>query len=159
MLPVKKILCPLDFSKHCYDALDTARELAKEFKAELHLVHVVSPVPPTTMSQVGGTGYNAPLGTGGFNVAQYQKQLNEAAEENLKKIIEDKIKKKIKVKHAVREGDAADEIDDYAEKEGMDMIVISTHGRTGLERMFLGSVTEKVIRHTEVPVLCLRAKE
>lgn len=160
MLPVKKILCPTDFSEHSYEAVKAAEELAKNLSATLILLHVVPPVPVSTTLQTGPTGYSAPSGTGSFNITEYIKELKSNAEKSLNDIVKNRIKEDIKAETVVlAEGEESDEINRYAEEKNVDMIVISTHGRTGLKRLMFGSVAEKIIRHTQKPVLTIRSKE
>src|SRR6056297_1162421 len=104
MLPLKKILCPLDFSGHSLKALDSAKELADKFNAELHLVNVIAPFPvlPASPHPVG------------FNVQSYEKELEENSKEQLEKVIKEKIDGQFAVKNTILKGDAAHEIIKYA---------------------------------------------
>ena len=160
MLPVKKILCPTDFSAHSYEAVRAAAELTGPLSAKLILLHVIPPVPVSTTIQTGNMGYNAPPGTGGFNVTEYIRELEESAANRLKqdaeKVLGDSADYEIKIRQG---GHEADEIQTFADENDIDLIVIATHGRTGLGRLVIGSVTEKLIRHTDKPVLTLRSKE
>jgi len=149
MLPIKKILCPTDFSDFSYQALDVAVEFCEEFKAQLYLVHVIAPVPkamglPTSAS---------------FDIPMYQKKLQEHNKEALDKILKEKVPDTIKAESIVTYGFEADNIVETAEEKDVDLIIIATHGRTGLKHFFLGSVAEKVLRHTSHPVLTVRATE
>lgn len=160
MLPAKKILCPTDFSEHSYEALTAAEELAKELSATLLLVHVVPPVPVSSELQTGPSGYSAPASAGGFNITEYIKELKANAEKSLDDIVKNKMKEDIDVETVVlAEGEESDEINKFAEDKDVDLIVISTHGRTGLERLVFGSVAEKIIRHSRKPVLTIRSME
>jgi len=160
MLPVKKILCPTDFSEHSYKALKAAEELAKELSATLLLVHVVPPVPVSSELQTGPSGYSAPASAGGFNITEYIKELKANAEKSLDDIVKNKIKEDIDVETVVlAEREESDEINKFAEDKDVNLIVISTHGRTGLERLVFGSVAEKIIRHARKPVLTIRSME
>ncbi|MFO7890452.1 MAG: universal stress protein [bacterium] len=149
MLPVKKVLCPTDYSDFSYQALDVAVEFCEKFKAKLYLVHVIAPVP-----QSMGMPTSA-----GFDIPMYQEQLKEHNQESLKKVTEEKIPDKIQTESLIGYGFEADSIIKVAEEKDVDLIVISTHGRTGLKHFFLGSVAEKVLRHTSKPVLTIRASE
>ncbi len=146
MLPLKKVLCPLDFSEHSLKALDSAKELADKFNAELHLVNVIAPFPvlPASPHPVG------------FNVQSYEKELEENSNEQLEKIIKENVEGPDNVKHAILKGDAAHEIIKYAKEEDIDLIVLSTHGTGALKHLIFGSVAEKVLRHSECPVLTIR---
>ncbi len=146
MLPLKKILCPTDFSGPSCMALDRACELAQYFSAELLVVNVVLPVP---------TG-SAPVHPIGFNVPSYQKQLRENTEKSLEELIRERIPDEVEVRGIVLHGQPADEIIRVAKDEDVDIIVISTHGGTGLDHLIFGSVAEKVIRYADHPVLTIR---
>ncbi len=162
MLEVKTILCPTDFSEHSYKAVDAAAELCQYLSATLLLVHVLPPVPASTpissTIQSGPPGYKAPSSTVDLNIGEYIKELTLNAEKSLQEIKENKIKKDIDVEIAVlNEGGEAEEINRVAEERNVDMIVTSTHGQTGVGKVFLGSVIEKVIRHAQKPVLTIQS--
>ena len=156
MLPFKKILCPTDFSQPSYEALKVANELALHFSAELYLVHVLAPIPvitaATTPMSAGAPGTS-------FDVVLYEKELKSAAEKKLAEIVDQKLAKELKVQSFLAYGKAADEIVKIAEKEKVDLIIISTHGETGFRHLIFGSVAEKVVRHAQCPVLTIRAAQ
>ncbi len=147
MLPIKKILCPTDFSEPSYEALKVANELAQHFSADLLLVHVINPIPIVS----------TPTGPMSFNVSSYQKELEDSAKKSLQDIINQMVAKELKVIPIVAYGIAADEIVSIAEEQNVDLIVIATHGRTGFRHLISGSVTEKVVRISHHPVLTIRA--
>jgi universal stress protein A len=147
MLPIKKIISPTDFSEPSYVALKFAEELALQFSAELYLVNVISPIPVLT----------APTGPVTFNVSLYRRELEVNAEKSLQDVIKNKLPHNLKVRSIVAYGDAANEIINIADKENVDLIVIATHGRTGLRHLVFGSVAEKIIRHAKQPILTIRA--
>jgi nucleotide-binding universal stress UspA family protein len=146
MLPIKRMLCPTDFSKPSFKALDVAIELAGDFSAELVLLHVLHPIaivpspPPVN-----------------FNVRGYQRAAEVHTLKSLEKLALKGTSSRVKVKAKVLIGTAAQGIADAALKENADLIVIATHGETGWQRFVFGSVTEKVIRITEKPVLTIPA--
>jgi universal stress protein A len=148
MLPVKLILCPTDFSGPACTCVRTASELAEHFGAELLLVNVVPALPsvPPDPNYV-------------FKIPEYERYLHSDAEAQLKKAREEMVSKKVKVRTQVGHGSAAEEIVLIAKTEKADLIVISTHGSTGIERLFFGSVAEKVVRLAECPVLTVRQKK
>lgn len=152
MLPFKKVLCPIDFSDFSYDALEAALSLCSQFHATLILVHVIMPVPvvPVTVRGYEFTG---------FNLALYQDELKTQHSQLLDDLISERVPADIQVKSIILQGNEADEIVKCADDEDVDLIVISTHGRTGLKRMLLGSVAEKVMRHTLHPVLMIRSQK
>ncbi|HST09654.1 MAG TPA: universal stress protein [Terriglobales bacterium] len=148
MLPVKLILCPTDFSGPACTCVRTASELAQHFGAELLLVNVVPALPsvPPDPNYV-------------FKIPEYERYLHADAERHLREEREKLVAKNVKVRTQVGHGSAAEEIVLIAKTEKADLIVISTHGSTGLERLVFGSVAEKVVRLAECPVLTVRQKE
>lgn len=147
MFPVKKILCPIDFSEHSMEALENAVELAQNLDAKLVLVHVISPIPvvPT------------PSHPSEFNITSYREMLEESSTKTMDTIINDNIPGDLECQKVIRSGDPAQEIDQVAKDENVDLLVISTHGRSGLKHLLFGSVAEKIIRHTPCPVLTIKS--
>ena len=148
-MKIKKILWPTDFSKASLKALDAAIELADQFSAEILAVNIIGEIP---------AAYGYP-GAGSFNVAMYQEELEKNNKERLRETLDQNIKKNIKTSTKVLHGREADEIVKAADENQADLIVISTHGFTGLKRLLLGSVAEAVIRHADQPVLTIRITE
>jgi nucleotide-binding universal stress UspA family protein len=148
MLPFKKILCPTDFSEPSYEAIKAAGELAYHFGSELCIIHVVSPVPVMPMGP----------GPTPFNVARYEEELMASSKKTLEEVLNHLETKEVKARLTAVRGDAADEIVRTAHEENVDLIVIATRGRTGLDRLIFGSVAEKVIRLAKCPVLTVTGK-
>jgi len=125
----------------------SASELAEHFGAELLLVNVVPVLPavPPDLNYV-------------FKIPEYEKYLHADAAEQLRKAREELVGKNVKVRTMVGHGSAAQEIVRIAKAESVDLIVISTHGSTGLEHFVFGSVAEKVVRLAESSVLTVRQK-
>jgi universal stress protein A len=143
MLPFKRIICPTDFSEPACKAIRAAGELAEKFSAELILIHVVGAIP----------ALDAPTGMVGFDVSAYQKELTESAEKSLQERVEKHIPKAVAARTLVVHGDPPHEIVRAANEEKCDLIVMSTHGATGWRERIFGSVTEKVVRFADCPVL------
>jgi nucleotide-binding universal stress UspA family protein len=143
MLPFKRILCPTDFSEPACGAIRAAAELADQFNAELILIHVVGAIP----------ALDTPAGITGFDIAAYQRELTESAEWALQERIEKRVPPGINARKIVTHGEAAHEIVRVAKEEDVDLIVLATHGATGWRHRIFGSVTEKVVRIAECPVL------
>ncbi len=142
----KKILVPLDGSELAMKALAPAENLAKIFDSEIILFQVVPFMPI----------YGSPELVTPLIVDERQK---EYAEKYLTKLAEDLIQKGIKAKAIVKTGhQIAIEIIDFAKENNVDLIVMCTHGRSGITRWVLGSVTLKVLTRAETPILLLRAK-
>jgi len=142
----KKILVPLDGSELAKKALDHAEKLAKTIGAEMVLFQVVPFMPI----------YGSPELVTPFIIDEKQK---EAAEKYLLNLSEELRKKGFKVSSMVRTGQqVAVEIIDFAKESGADLIVMCTHGRSGITRWVLGSVALKVLTRAETPILLLRSK-
>ncbi len=144
MLPIKHILSPVDFSEASYVALKQAAELSNHFHAELCILHVVPPVPTPLLA----SDYS-------FHVPKYEETLHDDALERLKELIEQRVDKRILARPLVAYGLAAEEIVRVATEEKVDLIVIATHGLTGWRHLVFGSVTEKVVRTAQRPVLTI----
>ena len=152
MQPFKRILAPTDFSEPSYRAIDDAAALARQTGAELVIVHVTQIVPPI----VGVPPF--PEYTA-FNVGQYEEAIRENAESTLREVTARPALQGVNVRTALRRGNAADEIVAEAKAEGADLIVIATHGVTGWRRYIFGSVTDRVLRLADVPVLVTPTEE
>ncbi|RUL87665.1 universal stress protein [Tautonia sociabilis] len=150
MIQIDRILAPTDFSKHSEAAVRFACELADRLGAELHLLHVLSEVV-------------VPAGPDPMLVAsmppEYYKEIEDQARQTLATICAADWPKPRAVVSEIRWGDAVDEIHDYATEHGIDLIVVSTHGRTGLAHVLLGSVAERIVREAPCPVLTIRDKK
>jgi nucleotide-binding universal stress UspA family protein len=147
LLPIKTILCPTDFSEPSFDAVKTASELAIHFGSDLCLAYVVPTIPLPTSDPA----YD-------FELPEYEKILHDDAVKKLRDLQGEVRSPKLSVRTVVGHGQAADEIVIIAEKEKADLIVIATHGSTGLRHFVFGSVAEKVVRTSSCPVLTLRVK-
>jgi nucleotide-binding universal stress UspA family protein len=145
MFPVKKILCPIDFSKPSFEGLKVALEIAEKDSAELILVHVVQPVQPVP----------APGVPAGYGIQDYYEERSATARKSFDEIVAQDIPQGVAVRTEVARGQAADEIVREAESEKVNMIVTSTHGWTGWRRFMFGSVAERVIRLASCPVLII----
>jgi nucleotide-binding universal stress UspA family protein len=86
------------------------------------------------------------------------RKLKEVGEKAVQSIVEKLEKSNVAFKTSIQEGKPFKQINSYADQENMDIIVMSTHGRTGLDRLLIGSVTEKVVRSSEKPVLTVKNK-
>lgn len=147
MLPLKKILCPTDFSNPSFEAMNVATELAMHFSSDLIVIHVVAPIP------VIATEYTS---SAAFNVQEYQQLMEASSMKTLEEQIEKRIPKGVSVRSMLSLGDPANQIVHTAEDEQVDLIVIATRGQTGLKRLVFGSVAEKVVRLASRPVLSIR---
>lgn len=141
-----KILVPVDFSECSKKALQYAIPFAKQFNASLTLLHVV----------------HINYGYGEFAAIDYpllEKQIREGSEKQLAELAEKDIGQTVAAETLVCTGVAAREIVETARSLDFDLIIISTHGHTGLKHVVLGSTTENVVRHAPCPVLVVREHE
>ncbi len=155
MLPLKRIICCTDFSDPSYKAVESAQELAMFFKAKLYVVHVVSPVPVAAPADAFAHGQVAEA----FNVEGYRKQLEEIALMQLEQVRAEHAAGVTDVQNVVLHGKAAHRLLGLVEEVDADLLVISTHGRTGVRRAVFGSVAEQVVRRAQCPVLTVHVPE
>lgn len=146
-MEIRSILLPTDFSECANYALPYATSLARSAGASIICVHVIEPVVPT----VGYTGIAEPL-----PIADLSEQLEDSATRELPKIARHEECAGLNVEEVIAHGDAASEIVRVAKERGVDLIVISSHGRTGLGRILFGSTAEAVVRHAPCPVLVVK---
>lgn len=147
MLPVKKILCPIDFSEPALEALKVAIELAQQFSATLLVVNIIPTIPvpyPPILRRPSP-----------FDVNSYNVELTEAAREGLKKLVDEHVPGSLSVEFVVSTGEPDLEIVRIAEQENADVIVIAIRGQKGWKRFLIGSVAEKVVRLAIRPVLVI----
>ena len=142
----KRICCPIDFSDASRAAMEVAADLARRFGAELVLLHAY-PIP----------GYTFPDGS----VVASPKMMQDLADQAQKHVEEWRVEAerlvgagKVTGEKAV--GEPAAEILENARAWGSDLIVMGTHGRTGLEHALMGSIAERVVRRAHCPVLTVR---
>ena len=150
MLPIQAILWPTDASEPSMIALETAIELAENFKAKLYALQVVNQLP-----SIPEAGYPTATIYTGFDVSKYEKQLLKSSQEILNKIVEQKVPKTVQVETHVELGTAEKVIVNYAREKNVGLIVMATHGRTGVAHLMLGSIAAKTIRNSTVPVLAI----
>jgi nucleotide-binding universal stress UspA family protein len=142
---IRKIMVPVDFSSTSNKAFLFAREMVDCWEGQLHLVHILD-----TDFLSGAVHITIePLDE---SVAKWRKRV----EEKLKTIYHDEDDPQLTGEIHIREGKPHEEILKLAEELDVDMIVIGSHGRTGLERAIFGSVAERVVRMADVPVLVIK---
>ncbi|MCC6549880.1 MAG: universal stress protein [Ignavibacteriaceae bacterium] len=149
MVTISNVLLSTDFSDFSLSAADYAITVAKLNDATLHLLHVVEKTPPILAIRSLDLSEDKIL-----------KGILSEAQENLEKVVKKlETESGLKVVASVVRGIDYQEIVDYAAGNKVDMIVIATHGRTGLLHTLIGSVAEKVIRYSKVPVLVVTPGE
>ena len=136
------VLIPTDGSDPAKPAVEMALDLAETHDATLHVLFIVD--QPTSVSS---------MGEGFSGLDDLLDTLEERGHEATGVIVEQARERDIETTAAVRRGNPHDDILTYADEHDIDVIVMGTHGRTGVKRALLGSVTENVVRHSEIPVL------
>ncbi|WP_051564650.1 universal stress protein [Desulfovermiculus halophilus] len=141
-LQKKCVVVPIDFSDDSFQAIEVAREFVEQ-GADLHLVHITR---PWSEHEIGGS---------------WGQQTEEERLHSLKQTLRDKVQESgyNDAQIAVSIGSPPVEITTYAQEVGAELIVMPSHGRTGIKHLALGSVAERVVRMAKCPVLVLRTKE
>jgi nucleotide-binding universal stress UspA family protein len=147
-MALQKILVPVDFSPASEKALQYGLSLAAQFSSEILLMHVVeAPFYPTELGYVP------------VEVESLNKGIKQAAEKEMARWSQEHVPADVEVQTLIRVGHPYQEITQAARKLGADLIVVSTHGYTGLKHVFLGSTAERIVRHAGCPVLVVRENE
>jgi len=141
-LKLSKIMVPTDFSEASKQSLPYAEAFAKKFGAALTLVYVAPAQVAAELSRVG--------------IVLEEKLAQEKARESLEQFRAKELSRSLPVETQLRTGSPYVEINKAAEDLSADLIIISTHGRTGLKHLLLGSTAERVVRHATCPVLTIR---
>ena len=149
-MQIRSILLPTDFSECGNYALSYAASLARKFGASIICVHVIEPMVPT----VGYSGMTEPL-----PIADITDQLEDSAERELPRIAGCEECAGLDIEELIVHGEAASEIVRVAKDRNVDLIVVSSHGRTGLGRILFGSTAEAVVRHASCPVLVVKPSQ
>ena len=142
---IKRILVPVDFSDCSVHALRYAVSLAKLVDASLILLHVIdSLIAPPEMEFVH------------LNIKDFNAELEKHAQAKLTKLAREHIDPTLPATPVLRHGAAWEQIKDAARERKADLIILGTHGHTGIKHMVLGSTAEKVVRLAGCPVLVVR---
>jgi len=144
MINIKNILCPVDFFPASDAAVNYAAGLAANYDAAVHLLHVVTPVPAGVYEYA-------------IDTAALVKSVEESSKDEMNKLVARLKGMGITAKTEIVVGDVYDEIKGSIEVLKPDLIVMGTHGRRGVERWFMGSTTEKLLRHSPVPLVTISA--
>lgn len=142
---IKKVLIPIDFSDYSKNSLRYSVNFTRCFNAELILIYVIEPViypPDFSMGQIA--------------VPAVDVDIDKRASEELKKLAKTEIPADMKVKTLVKTGKPFVEIIETAAAENIDLIIIASHGHSGVEHILFGSTADKVVRKAPCPVLTLR---
>ena len=143
------LLVPVDFSEHSALALRLAMHVARANKGRITLLHV-GLSPGVGSYDLGGYGVPVP-----DTLVRLHEEAAREQEHALRKLAREEIPEDVPWRVVTREGNAPDEVLEEA-RDGYDLLVMGTHGRGGLQRAFLGSVTERVLRSAPIPVLVTR---
>ena len=148
MIDLKRVLIPTDFSDYSAEGLKYGCALAEKFEAEIHLLHVLEMHPSTT-----------PTFGGGLALTNFVQESKEAANQALSKLPTTEWSSGRSIVRATADGSPFVEIIRYAKDNDIDLIVMGTHGRSGLTQMLIGGVAEKVVRKSPCPVLTVRPSQ
>ncbi|RLA10821.1 MAG: universal stress protein [Gammaproteobacteria bacterium] len=142
VLSAKHVLAPLDFSDPSMKSLDAAVELAKSYEGKVLIAYVAEPAPFSPELVVSADGY--------------EKKVTEKAQKRLEEICQKHIADGVETSYQICFGNPYDEIIGLANSKQVDLIVMATHGHSGLRHLLIGSTTEKVVRAATCPVLTMK---
>lgn len=146
MTRIKTILCPVDFSETAEVAFNYALDLAGSLGGQIHLLHVYQlPI------------YSLPDG-GVVGGASWDHHMREAAQKELDEFLQKHRDASVKVTPHIAQGLPHMEINRAATENAADLVVMGTHGRSGIPHLLMGSVAERVVRTSELPVLTIRGR-
>lgn len=142
LFDTNKVLVPIDFSEESF----LAQQLTLEYLEDASHLYILHVLPPLNSGDPG---------------VSWEKVTDTTRKNHVKRVFRDRFNQPEhqSIAFEVTVGDPSAEILDFAEKNDIDLIVIPSHGRTGIDRFFLGSVAEKVVRFAHCPVLVLRRKD
>jgi len=142
---INKILVPIDFSDYSKNALRYAAQFALQFKAKIYLIYVVEPMI-----------YPADFSMGQVSLPSADIDIQKRGEEELYNLAKNFIDQAVQTEVIIKTGKPFVEINDTAAEKDIDLIIMATHGHTGVEHLLFGSTAEKVVRKAPCPVLTLR---
>jgi len=145
MITIASILCPVDFSEASHNAIRYACEFARSMGSKVYLLNVVEP--------------RAMAADMALNYIPVEEELEKAAVEDLKPILQQALDAGITAQSEVMIGTPADVILQQAADWDVNLLIMGSHGKTGLSRLLMGSVAEAVVRKAACPVLIVKAKE
>lgn len=160
-LEFKKVLCPVDLSAFSLDGLKLAVKMAESSGAVLDILHVIhNPFDEIYMGEITQT--DPALIDVYASEPQRRAKILLATEEHsevlLKQFCHEYVQHYGKVRYHIRRGDPFEAILEATEDLLTDLVVLATHGRTGLKRLVIGNVAEKIVRHAPCPVLTIKPK-
>ncbi len=140
----KKILFPVDFSEVSPMIVPWVVTMVEKFKSEIHLIFVVRSLLPLTSFDVTET-----------SIISFEGEVLKAGEKSMDEFVKKYFKRYPACKTQVLIGDPAEKILNYIKTENMDIVIMGTHGRKGLDRILFGSVAAHVIKESSVPVMSI----
>ncbi|MDH3269432.1 MAG: universal stress protein [Ignavibacteria bacterium] len=146
VMKINNILVPIDFSNYSKSALTYATEIAQSYNAHLQVLHIIEETMHPAFSV-----------TGKSSIFDLVPGIRDESRKRVDKMLEDIDSGKVKLNVYIQAGRAASDIIKFAKENSTDLIVIATHGLTGLEHMLLGSVAEKVVRMVHCPVFTVKS--
>jgi len=144
-MEIRRILFATDFSEGSSHALPYAADIARQYGAKLFLVHVIYDVAKSA-------GWYVPH----VSIDEIYNDMEKSARAELEKSFVDEMKGLKDVEHVVLKGIPYEEISKFAGEKQIDLVVLGTHGRRGIDRMLFGSTAEQVVRNAPCPVLSVR---
>ena len=147
MYIIRNILVSTDFSEFSTAAVEYASSFALLYGARIHLVHVIEPGHVVGVHNIELSSVSIPS------------DLEAIAQEEMRKFVYWKFQNTTNLEQVILHGEPHKEITAYAQENEIDLIVIATHGRTGFAHMLMGSVAEKVVRLSPIPVLAVKPLE
>lgn len=147
-MKVERILFPTDFSEGSFHALPYAVDLATHYNATLYIIYVIYDFTKATDAHIPHISADA-----------IYKEISEWAQKEVEKCCVEAVRGLSDVKKMVLNGIPYEEIIKFAAKEKIDMIVMGTYGRVGIERFIFGSTAERVVRKAPCPVMTVRVPE
>ncbi len=145
MLEIKKILFPIDFTENSLKIFPYVLSVSKKYDGMIYLLHVVEDL--STWS----SGLYIPQ----ISLTRYQEEALKGAEKTMKRVCKEQLQGCPNFQKMILSGDPAQEILKTIESEGIDLVIMGTHGRKGLEHVFFGSAAENVVKKSPVPVLTI----
>ncbi|OCC16136.1 universal stress protein family [Dissulfuribacter thermophilus] len=146
MVEIKKILFPTDLATSSEKVVPYVKLMADKLGAEIHIIHVMRSLEDFGFLDVVSEDYSETL-------SSYEKELRVGTEKALDKFIADNFSDQSNVQKFITIGDIINEIIDYADKNQIDMIIMGTHSKKGLEKIMFGSVANGVVKRADCPVL------
>jgi nucleotide-binding universal stress UspA family protein len=142
MFQPRVILCPIDFTDNATVALGVASDIARQNKSTLIVLHVAESLGPEGLSFGEVQNRLQPEG----HIAELQQRLQKAAPPQAG----------LTLRHLLTEGSPAKVVEEVVREQHVDLVVLGTHGRTGLDRLLMGSIAEEILRRCPCPVLIVK---